>query len=103
MNSLSKPPHDVGGSLSPFTFTVSEQEIKSLNASLAHPLPRASFENTTAELSGFGVSREWLAGAVEAWKTFDWQVLYLIIPRGAWHSSSKSPSKKRNSLTANNK
>lgn len=83
MAQFSKPPHDVSGGLSPFTFTVSEHETKTLNAFLAQPLPRASFENATAELLGFGVSREWLTGAVEAWKTFDWQVVSLIIHRGA--------------------
>lgn len=83
MSQFANPPQDVSGGLSPFTFTVSDQEIKTLNAFLAHPLPRASFENTTAELLGFGVSRQWLAEAVEAWKTFDWQVLAsLIVMKG---------------------
>ncbi|KAI3395900.1 hypothetical protein diail_685 [Diaporthe ilicicola] len=81
MTQFSKPPHDVNGGLSPFTFTVSEQEIKTLNAFLANPLPRASFENTTAQLQGFGVSREWLAEAVEAWKAFDWQARINGVPQ----------------------
>lgn len=74
MSQFAKPPHDVtaGSGLSPFTFSVSEEEINTLNAFLAHPLPRASFENATAELEGFGVSRAWLAEAVAAWKGFDW-------------------------------
>lgn len=70
---FSQPPYDVSvGKLTPFTFSVSDEEIKTLQAFLAQPLPRASFENATAQLEGFGVSRAWLAEAVEAWKGFDW-------------------------------
>lgn len=73
MSQFSKPPHAVAaGALSPFTFSVSDEEIKTLNAFLAHPLPKPSFENTHAGFEEFGVPREWLQNAVEAWKGFDW-------------------------------
>ncbi|POS79796.1 hypothetical protein DHEL01_v201801 [Diaporthe helianthi] len=59
MSNFSQPPHKVEG-LSPFTFSISKDEIDDLNTLLKRPLPIATWENSSQDDERYGVRRDWI-------------------------------------------
>lgn len=75
---MSKPygilPNSPTIEVKPFEVDIQQKQIDDLKRRLEDtPTPRTTFENTTTD-EQVGIKKDWLVGAVDEWKAYDWLV-----------------------------